>query len=64
MRSNQVAEQYPGCCPAQQRLVGETEFHAEQQRKIDSHSCQVRVEAHQEVFPHQGRFPHHLVQRA
>ena len=64
MRSNQVAEQYPGCRPAKQRLVGETELHAEQQREIDGHSRQVRVEAHQEVFPHQGRFPHHLVQRA
>ena len=64
MRCNQIAEQYPGSCPTQQGLVGEAEFHTEQQRKIDSHPCQVCVEAHQQVFPHQGRFPHHLVQRA
>ena len=64
MRRNQVTEQYPGSRPAKQYLVGETELHAEQQREINRHSCQVRVKAHQEVFPHQGRFAHHLVQRA
>ena len=64
MWRKQITEQHPGGCPAKQRLIGEAKFHAEQQRKIDSHSCQVRVEAHQQVFPHQGRFPHHLVQRA
>lgn len=64
MRCNQITEQYPGSCPTQQGFVGEAEFHTEQQRKIDSHPCQVCVEAHQQVFPHQGRFPHHLVQRA
>ena len=64
MRRNQIAEQYSGSRSTQQRLVGETELYAEQQRKINGHSCQVCVKAHQKVFPHQGRFAHHLVQRA
>ncbi len=63
MRRNQVAEQYSRSRSTKQRLVGETELHAEQQREINGHPCQVSVKAHQEVFPHQGRFAHHLVQR-
>ena len=63
MWCKQVAKQYTRCGPAKQRLIGEAKLHAEQQREIDGHPCQVRVEAHQEVFPHQGCFPHHLVQR-
>ena len=62
MRRNQIAEQYPGSRPTQQCLVRETELHAEQQREINGHPCQVRVQTHKKVFPHQGRLAHHLVQ--
>ena len=55
VRREQVAQQDTRSRPAQQCLVRETELHAEQQREIDSHSRQVRIKTHLEVFPHQDK---------
>ena len=46
----------------EQRLVGEAELHAEEQRKVHSHPRQVAVKTHLEVFAHQGSFAHHVTQ--
>ena len=55
----------PVAAPHNSVLLVKLEVYAAKiQRKINGHSCQVCVKAHQKVFPHQGRFAHHLVQRA
>ena len=63
MRSQQVADQSPRSRGDHQRLVGEAELHPEQNREIDGHPSQIAVQAHHQVFPHQGCFAHHLVER-
>ena len=59
-----VAHQHARRGGHEQRLVGETELHAEQQGEVDGHARQVGVQTHQQVFAHEGGFADHLVERA
>ena len=61
MRSKQVTGQDPCSGGTQQSLVREAELHPEQQREIDGHTCQICIKAHEDVFPHKGRFSHYPV---
>ena len=59
-----VAHQHARRGGHEQRLVGETELHAEQQGEVDGHARQVGVEAHLQILAHERRFAHHLVECA
>lgn len=62
IRCDEVAHNHSQRSRREQRLVGKAELHAEEQRKVHSHSRQVAVKAHLEVFTHQRSLAHHVTQ--
>ena len=60
---HQVAHQCTQRGGREQRLVGEAELHAKQQREVDGHARQIGVKAHHQVLAHQRHTTHHLVER-